>query len=69
MRRTLGVCYCPEHWPQGQWASDAARMVDVGLSWVRIGEFAWASMEPVPGTLTWDWLDHAIDALGEAGCR
>ncbi len=69
MNRTLGVCYYPEHWPQDQWASDAARMVDTGLTWVRIGEFGWSRMEPTPGTFTWDWLDDAIDALGSAGLK
>ncbi|MFQ1701732.1 beta-galactosidase [Loktanella agnita] len=69
MKRTLGVCYYPEHWPEDQWAEDAAGMVAAGLSWVRIGEFAWARMEAVPGTLTWDWLDRAIDVLGNAGLK
>ncbi|PUB10685.1 beta-galactosidase [Yoonia sediminilitoris] len=69
MKRTLGVCYYPEHWPQDQWADDARRMVDAGLTWVRIGEFGWSRMEPQPGTLTWDWLDQAIDVLGGAGLK
>ncbi|KQB97012.1 beta-galactosidase [Loktanella sp. 1ANDIMAR09] len=69
MKRTLGVCYYPEHWPEDQWATDAAQMVATGLSWVRIGEFAWARMEPSPDTFTWDWLDRAISVLGEAGLK
>ena len=69
MHRTLGICYYPEHWPQDQWTDDAVRMVAAGLSWVRIGEFGWARMEAVPGTLTWDWLDRAIDVLGTAGLK
>jgi beta-galactosidase len=69
MHRTLGICYYPEHWPQDQWTDDAVRMVAAGLSWVRIGEFAWARMEAVPGTLTWDWLDRAINVLGTAGLK
>ena len=69
MRRTLGVCYYPEHWPEAQWAEDAARMVETGLSWVRIGEFGWSRMEPVPGTFTWEWLDRAIEVLGSAGLK
>ncbi len=28
-----------------EWAEDAGRMVELGLSWVRIGEFAWAKIE------------------------
>ncbi len=69
MKRALGVCYYPEHWPQEIWARDAARMVDAGLTWVRIGEFAWSRLEPSPGTFTFDWLDQAISVLSEAGLK
>ncbi|MEY1554225.1 beta-galactosidase [Yoonia sp. R2331] len=69
MKRTLGVCYYPEHWPEEQWARDAAQMADTGLTWVRIGEFAWARMEAEPGVFTWDWLDRAIETLGKAGLK
>ena len=69
MKRTLGVCYYPEHWPEDIWAEDAARMVAAGLSWVRIGEFAWSRYEPSPGVFEWDWLDRAIDTLGSAGLK
>ncbi len=67
MKRTLGVCYYPEHWPEDQWVKDAERMVKAGLKWVRIGEFAWSRYEPVEGTYDFDWLDRAIDVLGTAG--
>jgi beta-galactosidase len=63
----LGVCYYPEHWPEVMWADDARRMVEMGLSWVRIGEFAWGRIEPNPDALQWDWLDRAIETLGDAG--
>ena len=69
MKRTLGVCYYPEHWPEDLWATDARRMADLGLTWVRIGEFAWSRLEPQPGRLDWGWLDRAIDTLGQAGLR
>ncbi|MHA3980239.1 beta-galactosidase [Halovulum sp. GXIMD14794] len=67
MKRHLGVCYYPEHWPEDIWAEDARRMVETGIAWVRIGEFAWSRMEPEPGRLDWDWLDRAIDTLQGAG--
>ncbi len=63
----LGVCYYPEHWPEAVWRDDAARMREMGLGWVRIGEFAWSRIEPDPGRFDWGWLDRAIDILGEAG--
>ncbi|WP_372571913.1 beta-galactosidase [Ruegeria jejuensis] len=69
MRPELGVCYYPEHWPKERWAEDAARMVEMGLTWVRIGEFAWSRIEPVPGQLQLDWLDRAIEVLGAAGLK
>ena len=49
LKRTLGVCYYPEHWPEEIWTQDAACMLDLGLTWVRIGEFAWSRLEPSPG--------------------
>lgn len=66
---TLGVCYYPEHWPESTWAEDAARMKATGLTWVRIGEFAWTQLEPEPGRYDWAWLDRAIDGLGAAGLK
>jgi beta-galactosidase len=69
LTRTLGTCYYPEHWPEETWAEDARRMADLGLTWVRIGEFAWSRLEPAPGDLRFDWLDRAIDMLSEAGLK
>ncbi len=65
----LGVCYYPEHWPQDWWARDAVRMKALGLSYVRIGEFAWSRLEPDPGRYDFDWLDRAIAVLGDAGLK
>ena len=63
----FGVCYYPEHWAEDRWAEDAARMADLGLSNVRIGEFAWSRFEPEPGELHFDWFDRAIAVLNDAG--
>lgn len=65
----LGVCYYPEHWPEDMWADDARRIVEMGLSWVRIGEFAWSRLEAEPNKLTFEWLDRAIDTLANAGLK
>ncbi|MDQ2683239.1 MAG: beta-galactosidase, partial [Chloroflexota bacterium] len=43
---SLGVCYYPEHWPDDRWDLYATRMRELGLSWARIGEFAWSRIEP-----------------------
>ncbi len=44
-------------------------MVDLGLTWVRIGEFAWSRLEPEPGHYDWDWMDRAFDVLSGAGLK
>jgi len=69
MKRTLGTCYYPEHWPESQWATDAQNMKAAGLTWIRIGEFAWSRIEPAPERFDWGWLDRAIDTLGAAGLK
>jgi beta-galactosidase len=63
----LGVCYYPEQWPEAWWADDARRMAEMGLTRVRIGEFAWSRIEPEPGRYDWAWLDRAVETLHAAG--
>jgi beta-galactosidase len=63
----LGVCYYPEHWPEAFWPDDCRRMAEMGLSRVRIGEFAWSRIEPELGRYDWGWLDRAVDTLHAAG--
>jgi beta-galactosidase len=65
----LGVCYYPEQWPENLWADDAKRMAELGLTYVRIGEFAWSAIEPDPGRFDWGWLDRAVETLGNAGLK
>jgi beta-galactosidase len=38
-------------------------MVELGLSWVRIGEFSWSKIEPKEGELDWEWLDCIVELL------
>ncbi len=63
----LGVCYYPEQWDESRWQDDAAQMAALGLTRVRIGEFAWSRLEPERGRYDWGWLDRAIDILHKAG--
>ena len=69
IQRSLGVCYYPEHWDEAIWMKDAADMAALGLTWVRIGEFAWGRMEDAAGNLDFDWLDRSIEILGNAGLK
>ncbi|MDB9892645.1 beta-galactosidase [Amylibacter sp.] len=59
----LGTCYYPEHWPREMWEKDALRMVELGLSWVRIGEFSWSRIEPQEGSFDFEWLDAVVEVL------
>jgi beta-galactosidase len=65
----LGVCYYPEHWPESWWADDARRMVELGITQVRIAEFCWSRVEPRPGEFDWAWLDRAVQTLAGAGLK
>jgi beta-galactosidase len=58
----LGSAWYPEQWPESRWDADLALMQAAGLRMVRIGEFAWSSLEPEEGRYTLDWLDRAIAA-------
>jgi beta-galactosidase len=66
---TLGVCYYPEHWPEVWWEQDARRMREIGIEYVRIGEFAWSRYEPERGKFEWSWLDRAMEMLTKAGLK
>ncbi len=65
----LGVCYYPEHWPEAWWDEDARRMREIGISYVRVGEFAWSRLEPSRSAFDFGWLERAIDVLAAAGLK
>jgi beta-galactosidase len=64
-----GCDYYPEHWPESRWTEDARLMREAGFNVVRIGEFAWAKMEPVEAHYDWAWLDHVISILADHGLQ
>lgn len=63
----FGVDYYPEHWPKERWETDAQLMEELGIQTVRMAEFAWNKMEPREGEYVFDWLDEAIQLMGEHG--
>jgi beta-galactosidase len=67
--QTLGVCYYPEHWNPQKWEEDAQMMAAAGITFVRIGEFAWSRMEPNPGEYDLGWLKTSIDTLHAHGLK
>jgi beta-galactosidase len=63
----LGVAWYPEQHPPERWADDVRRMAASGLDLVRMGEFAWVTLEPRRGRFEWDGMDLAIELAVGAG--
>jgi len=68
-RIELGVCYYPEHWPETMWEDDYRRMKELGLSVIRVAEFAWSIFEPEEGTFSFELFDRAIDGAHRHGLK
>lgn len=62
-----GSAWYPEQWPEAGWDKDLALMQAAGLNMVRIGEFAWSSLEPSEGNYQLDWMERAIAAAAKRG--
>ncbi|BDP40730.1 beta-galactosidase [Deinococcus aetherius] len=65
----LGSCDYPEHVPRDCWETYARRQRELGLTFVRLAEFAWSRLEPRPGEFDWAWLDEAVEAYHREGLR
>jgi len=61
----IGVAYYPERQNPDMWPKHFELMRNAGIKRIRIGEFAWAVMEPDEGQFCWDWLDEVIDLAGQ----
>lgn len=71
-RRRLGGLayggdYNPEQWDPSVWREDVRLMREAGVNTVSLGVFAWASLEPEPGTYEFGWMDEIMDLLHENG--
>ncbi len=62
-----GSAWYPEQWPEAEWDADLVRMQAAGLNMVRIGEFAWSSLEPAEGRYDFDWMERAVAAAAKRG--
>jgi beta-galactosidase len=59
----FGADYYPDQTPEHLWEEDARRMSAMGITNVRVAEFAWALMEPSEGRFDFAWLERAIGIL------
>ena len=71
-RLFFGSAYYPEHWLHlpdtlERMDADIRLMKAAGFTVVRMGEFAWSTLEPAAGHFHFDWLRRAIDRLAAAG--
>jgi len=62
-----GAAYYPELWPEKDIDKDIRYMKRVGITVVRMGEFAWAKMEPKPDKIDLDFFVRVIDKLYRNG--
>jgi len=58
----LGAAWYPEQWPESRWEADLSLMEAAHIHFVRVGEFAWSSLEPHEGDYEFDWLERAVRA-------
>jgi len=58
----LGAAWYPEQWDEATWESDLTLMEQAHIHFVRVGEFAWSTMEPSEGNFQLDWFSRAIRA-------
>ncbi|KPV43967.1 beta-galactosidase [Alicyclobacillus ferrooxydans] len=63
----VGVCYYPEHWSSDMWDSDLEMMRHMGITMVRVGEFAWSIFEPKDGEFSFQLFDEFIERAGQFG--
>ncbi|MBK9475220.1 MAG: beta-galactosidase [Tetrasphaera sp.] len=65
-RVAFGGDYNPEQWPREVWDDDIALMTQAGVSFVTLGVFAWAHLEPEKGRHDFEWLDEVLERLARA---
>ncbi len=59
----FGVDYYPDQTPESLWEQDASQMAAMGITNVRVAEFAWGLMEPAEGKFDFAWLKRAVQLL------
>lgn len=68
-KMTMGTCYYPEHWEESLWESDLDRMLQTGISVIRIAEFAWSRIELREGEYDFSFYDRFLDLCAQKGMK
>jgi beta-galactosidase len=63
----FGVDYYPEQWAKKDWDEDLEIMKEMGLSSVRLAEFAWGLIEPKEGKFDFSLFDAVLAKVQKAG--
>lgn len=63
----VGAAYYPELWDKSEIDKDIRLMKEYGMNCMRIGEFAWSSMEPNEGEYNFELFQYVVDKLYENG--
>lgn len=63
----LGAAYYPEMWDRETIDWDIQKMKQCGVNCVRIGEFAWSTMEPSEGEYDFSLFEYVLDRMEQAG--
>lgn len=62
----FGVDYYPEQWTEKDWDEDLANMQEMGLTSVRLAEFAWGLIEPKEGKFDFSLFDAILEKIRKA---
>ncbi len=62
-----GAAYYPELWSPAERVRDIQQMKELNINVVRMGEFAWSTMEPEPDMISLDFFIETMDMLHQAG--
>ncbi|MFF1252818.1 beta-galactosidase [Pseudarthrobacter sp. NPDC058329] len=62
-----GGDYNPEQWPVSVRLEDLELMKEAGVSFLSVGIFSWALLEPEEGKYDFGWLDEVMDNLAGIG--
>ncbi|WP_066294182.1 beta-galactosidase [Arthrobacter sp. B6] len=64
-----GGDYNPEQWPASVRLEDLELMKEAGVTFLSVGIFSWALLEPAEGEYDFGWLDEVLDNLAANGIK